>query len=198
MKDNLFEIFIGIDPGSIGGFSILTKEGGVKCAIELPFKKNKDLDWMKLSEELDSCNESTNYEIKYTCFIERPIYMPSQAVKSTATSWFNYGKLIMILEMFHISYQEIGPKEWKKEFNLIMPSLKLTKSQKEILSKKQKNALKTARKKEIKIKSVSTAEHLFPGITLYTPGGRMLDGIAEALLISEYARRKCVSRSSHD
>jgi crossover junction endodeoxyribonuclease RuvC len=101
------------------------------------------------------------------CFIERAFCMPMQSTISTFTCGIGYGKLISALELKAIPYSEIRAQVWKKHFGLL---------------------------KQDKIKSVELASNLFPSAKdlFYTPRGRMLDGLAEALLIAEYGRRKLV------
>lgn len=98
------------------------------------------------------------------CCLEKVGAMPGQGV----VSMFNFGQSVGyikgMLEAFGIPYQEISPQRWKKEFGLS--------SDKEA--------------------SVEVCRKLFPNINLMaTPKCRKPhDGMAEALLMAEYARRK--------
>ena len=75
----------------------------------------------------------------------------------------NFGWLKGVLDAFEISYQEIPPQTWKKEYGL--------------------NS-----KKEL---SIEVCQRLFPEANLVPHNGRKAhDGIAEAILMAEYARRK--------
>lgn len=83
------------------------------------------------------------------------------------TSTFNFGKsagfIEGVIQAIGIPYQRVDPRTWKKEFALD--------------SDKQK--------------SIDTCKHLFPGVSLL-PSERARkdsDGMAEALLMAEYARR---------
>lgn len=89
--------------------------------------------------------------------------MPKQGSVSMFTFGENYGWLKGVLDMAEISYQEIAPQTWKKEFNL----------------------------NSDKAKSIEVARQLFPKVN-FTPAGcrKPSDGMAEALLMAEYARRK--------
>ncbi len=98
-----------------------------------------------------------------TC-LEKVGAMPGQGV----TSMFNFGKsagfIEGVLKAYKIPYQLIPPAKWKKEFSL----------------------------DHSKQKSVEVAERLFQDINLMrTPKCRKpSDGMAEALLMAEYAERK--------
>lgn len=90
--------------------------------------------------------------------------MPKQGVTSTFTFGEGYGFLRGVMEALGISYQTVKPQRWKKEFGLN--------------SDKQE--------------SIAVCRRLFPDVSLKpTERSRVdNDGMAEAVLISEYARRK--------
>ena len=98
------------------------------------------------------------------CCLEKVGAMPGQGV----VSMFNFGQSVGyikgVLEAFKIPYQEISPQKWKKEFGL--------------------NSDKAA--------SAEVCRKLFPEVNLLaTPRCKKPhDGMAEALLMAEYARRK--------
>lgn len=95
--------------------------------------------------------------------VERVGAMPGQGV----TSCFSFGKSAGFIEgalsVCKYPYQLVLPKIWKNEFNL--------------------NSDKSL--------SIETCMKLFPGVNLYrTPKcTKLSDGMAEALLMAEYARR---------
>ena len=101
------------------------------------------------------------------CFLEKAFCMPKQGATSTFTCGLNYGKLLATIEFYKVPYEVISAQKWKKYFGLL---------------KKDKRA------------SVAIACKLFPKEKelFYTPRGRMLDGLAEAVLIAEYGRRVLV------
>lgn len=98
------------------------------------------------------------------CCLEKVGAMPGQGV----VSMFNFGQSVGyikgMLEAFSIPYQEVSPQRWKKEFGLS--------SDKEA--------------------SAEVCRKLFPSIDLLaTPKCKKPhDGMAEALLMAEYARRR--------
>jgi crossover junction endodeoxyribonuclease RuvC len=98
------------------------------------------------------------------CCLEKVGAMPGQGVTSMFNFGVSYGYIKGVLEANRIPYQEIPPQRWKKEFGL--------------------NSDKAA--------SVEVCRKLFPDVNLLaTPRCRKPhDGMAEALLLAEYARRK--------
>ena len=97
-------------------------------------------------------------------YVEQVHAMPNQGV----TSMFNFGKsfgyILGVLDACNIETKLVSPQKWKKEFNLD--------------SDKQK--------------SIDTAKKLFPDVNLFRTNRckKEHDGMAEALLIAEYGRRK--------
>lgn len=90
--------------------------------------------------------------------------MPGQGV----TSMFNFGKgfgwILGTLEAYSVPYELIRPQKWKKEFSVTS----------------DKNT------------SINVCKRLFPQVSLL-PSEKCRkdnDGMAEALLLAEYARRK--------
>ena len=95
--------------------------------------------------------------------VERVHAMPGQGSVSMFSFGQSFGWILGVLEACEISYQTVEPRKWKSEFSLN--------------SDKQK--------------SVEVAQQLFPRAQLIPKGCRKPhDGIAEALLMAEYARRK--------
>ena len=107
--------------------------------------------------------QTTDYEERIVACVEKVGAMPHQGV----TSSFNFGKsagyIEGVLTALSIPYQLVPPQRWKKEFTLN--------------SDKQK--------------SIDVCERLFPKVDLLpTPRCKVKsDGMAEALLMAEYARR---------
>ena len=107
------------------------------------------------------CSLQDEHTIAY---VEQVHAMPNQGV----TSMFNFGKsfgyILGVLDSCNIETKLVSPQKWKKEFNLD--------------SDKQK--------------SIDTAKKLFPDVNLFRTNRctKEHDGMAEALLIAEYGRRK--------
>lgn len=98
------------------------------------------------------------------CCLEKVGAMPKQGV----SSMFNFGKsagfIEGVLQTCGIPYQLVPPQKWKKEFSV----------------SSDKN------------QSIAVCKRLFPNISLRRTDRCTTDsdGMAEALLLSEYARRK--------
>lgn len=95
--------------------------------------------------------------------IEHVTAMPKQGVTSMFNFGQNFGYIRGLLEAFGIPYELVRPQKWKKEFGI-----------------SDKNS------------SVECCKRLFPGVSLRRTERccKDDDGLAEALLMAEYARRK--------
>ena len=145
--------YLGVDPGSSSGAFAVIRDTTVIAVA--PFDEGAFLDivaWLGKEQE------------KTKCCLEKVSAMPKQGVSSTFTFGVNYGWLRGVLDLGEISYQEIRPQQWKKEFGL----------------------------NSDKARSVEVCRRLFPNVDLLrTPKCKKPhDGMAEALLMAEYARRK--------
>jgi crossover junction endodeoxyribonuclease RuvC len=98
--------------------------------------------------------------------IEYQASRPGQGAPATFSQGYGYGLWIGVLSTLRIPYEIVMPQAWKK--NMGIPP------------KSDKSA------------SIIKALQLFPHAPLTTQRGRELDGRAEALLISEFLRRKMV------
>lgn len=103
-------------------------------------------------------------ESRVVCCVEKVGAMPGQGVVSMFNFGHNLGLIEGLLQANKIPYQLVPPQTWKKEFSLS--------------SDKQS--------------SIDVCKKLFPNISLLaTPRSRKdNDGMAEALLLAEYARRR--------
>ena len=98
------------------------------------------------------------------CCLEKVGAMPGQGVTSMFTFGKSAGFIEGVLTALKISYQLVPPQTWKKAFSL--------------------NASK--------LNSIEVCQKLFPEVDLYRTERckKPHDGMAEALLMAEYARRK--------
>lgn len=143
--------YLGVDPGANGAYAVLN---GSEIEVYGKFDKQSFL---------NICYCLSKKQEKTRCCIEKVHAMPRQGSVSMFNFGLNFGWLKGVLDAFEISYQEIPPQTWKKEFGLN--------------SKKEK--------------SIEVCQQLFPDANLVPHNGRKEhDGIAEAILMSEYARRK--------
>ena len=103
---------------------------------------------------------------KYTpiCCLEKVGAMPGQGVVSMFNFGHNFGFIEGLLQAYGVPYQLVPPQTWKKEFSLTSD----------------------------KAKSIEVCQKLFPNANLMATNRsrKPNDGIAEAVLMAEYARRK--------
>ena len=95
--------------------------------------------------------------------LEKVNAMPGQGVTGMFNFGKNYGHIIGLLEANEIPYELVRPQKWKKEFSITG----------------DKNS------------SIEVCKRLFPGVVLRRTERcrKDDDGMAEALLMAEYARR---------
>ena len=114
---------------------------------------------------IEDMRQHANWLDKCVAAVEKVGAMPGQGVTSMFSFGQSYGFILGVLTAFGIPYQLVSPATWKREFGLL---------------KSQKQG------------SVDVCKRLFPGVSLL-PTERCRkesDGMAESLLIAEYARRK--------
>ena len=101
---------------------------------------------------------------KAVCCLERVGAMPGQGVTSMFKFGENFGFIQGLLTAYSIPYELVTPQKWKKEFQVTG----------------DKNS------------SIAVCKRLFPGVSLRRTGRckKDHDGIAEALLMAEFARRR--------
>lgn len=143
-------IYLGIDPGKHGALAFLYDSG---------YTEIYPMDELMLVGLL-----SVRRPEPIRCCLEKVHSMPRQGVASTFNFGVSYGYLKGVLDCCQISYQEVPPQTWKKEFGLNTD----------------------------KQKSIEVCKRLFPEANLKPTERSKVDndGMAEALLMAEYARRK--------
>ena len=104
-----------------------------------------------------------NSQIAKAC-LEHVTAMPKQGVTSMFNFGQNFGYIKGLLEAFQIPYELVRPQKWKKEFSITG----------------DKNS------------SIEVCKHLFPGVSLRRTERcrKDDDGMAEALLMALYAKRR--------
>lgn len=102
-----------------------------------------------------------DYDMK--CVLEKVNAMPGQGVVSMFNFGQNFGFIQGVLKAYQIPFELVPPQKWKKEFSVTS----------------DKNT------------SIEICKRLFPNVNLKaTPRCKKdHDGMAEALLMAEYARR---------
>ena len=143
-------IYIGIDPGLNGGWSVIDDSG---TAVSPFWNTANFISDMKTLQE-KNCR----------CVLEQVAAMPKQGVVSMFKFGEEFGMIQGILMALGIPYQLVRPMVWKKDFSLLHQD---------------------------KDKSIETAQKLFPGVNLIPTerSRKESDGMAESLLMAEYARR---------
>ena len=158
------KVFIGIDPGKDGALAIL---GYRETPILIPFS---EAEYANQLRRLDAAQRfvapsasADQPKVEVFCVVEHVNAMPGQGVTSCFSFGQNFGFVLGLLTAFRVPYELVRPQKWKKAFSCTS----------------DKNT------------SVEVAQRLFPGVDLRrTPQCRKPhDGIAEALLMAEYARR---------
>lgn len=98
------------------------------------------------------------------CCLEHVSAMPGQGVTSMFSFGENFGFIQGVLKAYNVPYELVRPQKWKKEYSI------------------------TADKNS----SVNVCKRLFPQVSLKRTERctKDDDGIAEAILMAEYARRR--------
>jgi len=126
-----------------------------------PFVRVVPFDEREYAEVLRFHNE---YDTIGGCVVERVSAMPGQGVSSMFSFGENYGFIQGLLTAYNIPFELVMPRVWKKEFGVTS----------------DKNT------------SIAVARRLFPDTPLERTNRckKEDDGICEALLMAEFARRK--------
>lgn len=105
-------IYIGIDPGALGGLSAIDENNKIIFAVKM--SRENLVNYIKyIHNDIIERNDAV-----IAC-VEKVGAMPGQGV----TSMFSFGKsagfIEGVLESFAIPYQLVPPNTWKKSFSLI-------------------------------------------------------------------------------
>ena len=160
------KVYLGVDPGRDGCLAIL---GYRNDPIIIPFNETeyanqlRRLDPFRPRPVVQDKDVGTIDSIEPFCVIEHVNAMPGQGVTSCFSFGANFGLCLGLLTAFRIPYELVRPQKWKREFSCTS----------------DKNT------------SIAVAQRLFPGVDLRrTPKcTKPHDGICEALLMAEYAKR---------
>ena len=141
------------------------KSGGI-ATIKIVDENKIQLVYMEYSDDNLKLVTSNALLHKGPVFavVEKVGAMPGQGVTSMFNFGKSYGYILGVLEARGISYQLVPPQTWKKEFSL----------------SSDKN------------KSIEVCKRLFPSVNLKRTERctKDHDGMAEALLLAEYGKRK--------
>jgi crossover junction endodeoxyribonuclease RuvC len=155
-------IYFGIDPGAKGGIAAIWGDKPTN-AIPMPYGDG-EYDVQAICKYLDYDKD----EVRCMCVMEKVHSMPKQGVASTFAFGKGFGILIGILGALEIPAMLVPPQAWKK-------------------------VMLAGEDKSDKGSSIRVARRLFPGVSLKASSKCRTDhdGMAEALLLAEYARRIC-------
>ena len=155
-------IYIGIDPGKNGGIAVINDK--FPKPVNITVYKYSDDD---LVDVIDVCTKGSSIAVhrdeEIKCVLEKVNAMPGQGVVSMFNFGQNFGFIQGVLKAYEIPFELVPPQKWKKEFSVTS----------------DKNT------------SIEVAKRLFPGVNLKATEKckKDHDGMAEALLMAEYARR---------
>lgn len=153
-------VYVGIDPGKAGGYAIIHP---VESNIEYWAETNywDEIGFINKIQELIQEYGTKNI---IAC-VEQVHSMPTDSHKTAFSFGYQNGFIKAILMAHNISYQEISPMKWKKEFGLV---------------------------KQSKEESIKCCKKLYPLVSLFRTNKckKESDGMAEALLMATYAKRK--------
>ena len=167
MRGEVMKVFCGIDPGKDGALAIL---GYREAPILVPFSETEYANQLR---RLDFCRTEAEKDLEAImhvpatevfCVVEHVNAMPGQGVTSCFSFGQNFGFILGLLTAYCIPYELVRPQKWKRVFSCTS----------------DKNT------------SIEVAQRMFPGVDLHrTPKcQKPHDGICEALLMAEYARRR--------
>jgi|ETNvirnome_2_300_1030623.scaffolds.fasta_scaffold00357_16 crossover junction endodeoxyribonuclease RuvC len=165
-------VFIGVDPGLSGALVAIDSSGAVVEQLVMPrvggTKGPLDTKCI-LSWLLDVNYESDSVYLLGA--LERVSTRPGQSAVSTLTTGVNWGRIDALFVSLGIRYETPTPQQWKRTLGLPKRSGK--------------------ERAQGKLDAVEMVKRLFPDMNLM-PGKRTTphDGLADAVLIAEYARRK--------
>ncbi|MGN1300855.1 MAG: hypothetical protein ACI4VC_05880 [Clostridia bacterium] len=137
------------------------KNGGIAVIND----SDNSVDTYTFSEERIVAELLIRYILKQDCkcVLEKVNAMPGQGVVSMFNFGQNYGFIQGVLKAYNIPFELVPPQKWKKEFSVTS----------------DKNT------------SIEVCKRLFPHVNLKATERckKDHDGMAEALLMAEYARR---------
>lgn len=156
--------FIGIDPGLHGGIAIVYPDRIETFPMPL-LSSQKGLNaydhfWLKRFFNLAT---SDSYAV-----LEQQQAMPEQGVVSMLTIGYGFGALKQCLVDFAIPHEVVRAQTWQKEYNI------------------------SGKKGNTKAQALRICQDLFPDANLLATerSRKSHEGIVDAVLIAEYARRR--------
>ena len=163
-------IFIGVDPGLSGALVAVNSEGGVEGQLIMP-RLGGSKGPLDTRTILAWIVEMKAGRPSLFGAIERVSTRPGQSAVSTLTTGVNWGRIDALFVALGVRYETPTPQQWKRSLGLPKRSGK--------------------ERAQGKLDAVEAVTRLFPEMNLM-PGRRTTphDGLADAALIAEYARRR--------
>jgi hypothetical protein len=163
--------YIGIDIGKKGAIYMMNEDGTEDWRAAMPMIKDQ-VDWHKLNEILEPY-EGFNGMVVY----EKLGVIFGSSKKTAFSMGEQYGAVRQCCIANAIRYTEVPAKKWQAE-----------------IFDGQVNILKTGSKsaRDTKAMALVAAKRLFPKVNLLMTEASSVphDGLVDALLMAEYARRK--------
>lgn len=97
-------IYVGVDPGVLGGIAMLNADGGVLRVTKMP-PTDRDL--------LAFLEDDWRRDAPIRAVLERAAASPQMGVISAFTFGKGYGALRMALAAVRIPYEEVAPAKWQ-------------------------------------------------------------------------------------
>ena len=159
------KIYIGIDPGLMGGIVALMPERKMLEIHETPLAVNSETKKkdFNVNAFIEIMRRYDNMKEKIIVYIENQLAIPDQSVKATAKTFFNLGLMKGVCSGLNFEIFMINPKAWQAVF---FPH------------------------GNTKQKSYQVACDLYPSCKQRFTGkrGGIKDGLTDACLIAEYGK----------
>ena len=155
------KLYIGIDPGQSGGIALI-QDGKEPVVYPMPLIEKTELDIVKI---FDIITQEPNCHI----VIEDVHSIFGSSANSNWSFGFGCGQLFAMLKLSSLPFTRVSPKTWQKEM-----------------------WQGVVKQDDNKATSLLAATRLFPNVDFRATERSKVahDGIVDALLIAEYARRK--------
>ena len=162
--------YVGIDVGLSGGIAEIDEH--MNCVLwDMPVYLVKQGSSKKELDEHELIRIFNNIKIinreddeKIFIGVEKQQAFTGQGVTSMFKLGYQYGFIVGTLRMLGLPFEIIAPKTWQKELGIVGENTKSA--------------------------AYAKASALFPNATLKTERGKIKDGLADALCIAEFTRRK--------
>ena len=107
-------VFIGIDPGKSGGYSVIREELDGSVTVESCIWDDEG--FLRKMSEIETQARLLGWNV--CCAVEKVGSMPGQGVKGVFSFGHSAGYIEGVLRALGIPYQLVPPRVWKKAFSL--------------------------------------------------------------------------------